>query len=215
MMPFTRQTAGSGRTDNSNVMEKTSVLILAAGLSNRMGQEKFSLEYCDGITFLEHIVQKYHQFGCGKIVVVVNPRGSEIIKQSLFQFSGEVEIVVNTNPERGRFASVKTGLMSLNGEDFVFLQNIDNPDISIDWLAALMDHIGNADYIYPVFRGKGGHPVLIRSKIVQCIMNEKADDTILKHFLNRFRKSTIEINDAGVLTNINTATDYQSWRMKK
>lgn len=196
-------------------MKKASVLIVAAGNSNRMGHEKFNLEFCEGVTFLEHLVQQYHQFECGKIVVVVNTRGAEIIKQSLFQFPGEVEIVVNTYPERGRFASVKTGLMSLKAEDFVFLQNIDNPDINVDWLAALLDHIGNTDCIYPVFRGKGGHPVLIRSKIVQGIMNEKADDTILKHFLNRFRNSTIEINDAGVLTNINTASDYQSWRMKK
>jgi molybdenum cofactor cytidylyltransferase len=209
-----RQISESGRTDNSNVMEKTSVLILAAGLSTRMGQEKFALEYGAGATFLEHIVQQYHQFGCRKIVVVVNPRGAEIIKKSLFQFPCEVETVVNAFPEGGRFTSVKTGLKGLQNEDFVFLQNIDNPDIHIDWLAALLGHVGNADFIYPVFNGKGGHPVLITGKIVQGIINEKADNSILKDFLSRFKKSAIEITDAGVLTNINTADDYHGWKMK-
>ncbi|MBE0663901.1 MAG: NTP transferase domain-containing protein [Bacteroidales bacterium] len=193
----------------------TSVLLLAAGFSERMGQEKFALEFTPGVSFLEHIVHQYHQFGCGKIVVVVNPRGEKIIKQNLFQFPGKVEVVVNAYPERGRFASVKTGLMSLQNEDFVFLQNIDNPDISVDWLTALLDHVGNTDYTYPVFRGKGGHPVLIRKMIVHEIINEKADDMILKVFLNRFIKSTIEINDFGMLTNINTLKDYQNWRMRR
>jgi molybdenum cofactor cytidylyltransferase len=211
---FTRQTAWSGLTDNSVEMKKTSVLILAAGLSTRMGKEKLTLEFSDGVTFLEQIVTQYHKFGCHKIVLVVNPRGKKILDHESLRVPGEVVIAVNAFPERGRFSSIKTGLMSLADEDFVFIQNIDNPDITVDLLSALRDNIKEADYTCPFYHGKGGHPVLISNKIVKAMINENTDDVNLKHFLSRYKKIETEVDDPTALLNINTAEEYQSWKTK-
>lgn len=196
-------------------MKKPSVLILAAGLSSRMGLEKYALEYSSGVTFLEQIVAQYHQFGCNKIVVVVNPKGKNLIGQIKLRLPVEVVIAVNAFPERGRFSSIKTGLMNLPDEDYVFIQNVDNPEITIDLLSALQNNLNEADYTFPNFNGKGGHPVLISNKIVKALINEKADDLNLKHFLSRHKKKETEVDDPAVLLNINTAEEYQNWRKKK
>lgn len=215
MTLFTRQTAWSGRTDNPIEMKKTSALILAAGLSNRMGQEKFALEYSSGVTFLEQIVAQYHKFGCYKIVIVVNPKGKNLICQVTLRLPVEVVIAVNAFPERGRFSSIKTGLMNLPDEDYVFIQNVDNPEITIDLLSALQNNLNEADYTFPLYHGKGGHPVLVNNRIVKALMNENTDDLNLKHFLSRYKKIETVVDDPAVLLNINTAEEYQNWRKKK
>jgi molybdenum cofactor cytidylyltransferase len=194
--------------------KRTSVLVLAAGFSERMGQEKFALEFQPGVTFLEHIVNQYHRFGCLKIVVVVNSRGQKLIGESSLQLPDEIMIVVNSHPERGRFSSIKTGLQHLINEDFVFIQNTDHPKINIDLLDALLKNIGDAGYTHPVYRSKGGHPVLLKNKVVRVLLSESPDDTVLKDFLTRFSKTETMVDNPDVLMNINTLADYNRFYSK-
>jgi CTP:molybdopterin cytidylyltransferase MocA len=196
-------------------MKNASALILAAGLSYRMGKEKLSLEFGDGVTFLEQIVAQYYKFGCNKIVVVVNSEGKKLLDQESLHLPVEVVVAVNAFPERGRFSSIKTGLMNLPDEDFAFIQNVDNPEINLDLLSALLNNINEADYTFPLYQGNGGHPVLVNNKIVKALINEKTDELNLKHFLSRFKKKETEVDDPAVLLNINTAEEYQNWRKKK
>jgi molybdenum cofactor cytidylyltransferase len=195
-------------------MKITSALILAAGLSTRMGKEKLALEFSHGVSFLEQIAVQYHKFRCRKIVVVVNPKGKIFLDKLPLRLPVEVVIAVNAFPERGRFSSIKTGLMSLLDEDCVFIHNVDNPEIKIDLLTALRDNLKEADYTRPNYHGKGGHPVLISKKIVKALINENADDLNLKHFLSRFKKIETEVDDPAALLNINTTEEYQNWKMK-
>lgn len=196
-------------------MKNASALILAAGLSYRMGKEKFALEYSSGVTFLEQIVAQYHKFGCNKIVVVVNPKGKNLNDQVLMRLPQEVIIAVNPFPERGRFSSIKTGLINSPDEDYVFIQNVDNPEITIDLLSALQNNLNEADYTFPLYHGKGGHPVLVNNEIVKALINEKTDDLNLKHFLSRYKKMKTVVDDPAVLLNINTAEEYQNWRKNR
>jgi molybdenum cofactor cytidylyltransferase len=193
-------------------MNKSSALIVAAGLSTRMGQEKFALEFRDGETFLEHIAGQYHRFGCRKIIAVLNPKGQLLMNELSLKLPGQLQVAVNEQPERGRFSSIKAGLKLLSDEDCVFVQNVDNPHINEKLLLALTSNLKNADYIYPVFQNKGGHPVLIRNQIVKTIVNQEDDDLILKDFFKRFKKSQVDVLDEGILKNINTREEYESWK---
>ncbi len=193
-------------------MKKTSALILAAGLSTRMGQEKFALEFSPGLTFLEHIAAQYHQSDCHRIVVVLNPTGKQLLDKLPLRLPETVQVVINHNPERGRFSSINTGLKLLKDDDYVFLHNIDNPAISQELLIVLTENIRDADYVYPVFQNRGGHPILLSNTIVREIVGQENDDLILKNFLKRFKKAQVEFGDQIILTNINTREDYDNWK---
>ncbi|MDP2423223.1 MAG: NTP transferase domain-containing protein [Bacteroidales bacterium] len=189
-----------------------SVVVLAAGQSQRMGQEKFALEFAGGISFLDHIIAEYKKLGCRSVVVVVNPKGKIDLESITKRWPAEVLVTVNPNPEHGRFLSIKTGLKHLQEDDFVFIQNVDSPSISIEVLSALLNEIGNAEYTHPDYRGKGGHPVLLTKKVVHAILLKKSDNMVLKDFLVKFRKVHTEVDDERVLTNINTLDEYKRWK---
>ena len=194
-------------------MKNTSALILAAGLSTRMGEEKFALEYSPGLTFLEHIAAQYHQSDCHRIVVVLNPTGKKLLDKLQLRLPETVQVVINHNPERGRFSSLKKGLKSLKNQDFIFLHNIDNPYITKYIINSLLKNTGSADYACPAFMEKGGHPVLLRSNVVKAILAEKGDDINLSEFLKGFKKKLINTNNPAVLLNINTSEDYKNWKI--
>jgi len=195
-------------------MKKTSALILAAGLSGRMRQEKFSLTLNNGITFLEHIASQYKQFGCNKIIGVLNPNGVLMMNELTLNLPEEFEIVTNEQPERGRFSSIRAGLKRMEEEELVLIQNIDNPAISPELLASLMKAMREADYAYPVFQNKGGHPVLINKRVIKSILLEPSDDLSLKDFLAQFNKSQVEWHSPEILINLNTRSDYLTFLKK-
>ena len=94
-------------------MQSTGVIILAAGMSERMGSDKLCLKLPSGETFLSYLLSAYQRFGCTPCIVVVNqktqPHALRIIKSA----SVPATVVVNPNPEAGRFLSLQMGLQAM------------------------------------------------------------------------------------------------------
>lgn len=188
-----------------------SAVILSAGFSSRMKQAKFSLMFDKRRTFLEKIVQEYKLFGCKEIVVVMNKNNISLKDELNLSFHKEIKFVVNFFPERERFFSLQCGINALNVTDFTFIQNIDNPFINEDILLNLSYHKDKAELIIPVFKGKGGHPILISGKIADAINSEKDYSVNLKDFLKRFSNKRIEQKNDLTLQNINTKYLYNKF----
>ncbi len=186
-----------------------SVILLAAGKSERMGFPKFTLRFNEQKTFLEEIVGQFTAFGCPEIVVVVNNEGEKLIEQTEMEFPDNTIIAINPNPELGRFVSIKTGLGFLQNTDLVFLHNIDNPYINEDVLKRLFNNDDNADYYVPVHEDRGGHPILLTGKVVNKIRKCPKVDLSLKEYLKAYRKKVVDVNDPGIIININTLEDYR------
>lgn len=190
------------------MQEKTSVIILAAGYSSRMKQLKLSLRLSGGKTFLENIINQYVEFGCKEIIVVINKEGSEYLKNNPIDVACKIKFVLNEHPEYERFFSIKTGLSILNKGNFVFIHNVDNPIISKKTLSLIYFQRLNADWIKPVFRNRGGHPILISNKVVEEIVSIKDFKVHLNHFLENYSCKSVEIEDNNILLNVNTQKDY-------
>jgi len=196
--------------------EKTAVIILAAGISDRMGMPKFKLKYDNGHTFLEKIIKEYEAFGCGQIILVLNDEGYKILKEDKLIASDKIKIVINSHPEFERFYSIKIGLNELQPLVPTFIQNSDNPFITQDILKKLIKPESqtscfetNDNYYVPVFKGSGGHPVLFSSGIVQKIKMIKEPDLNLRDVLQKFTRINIDVEDQKVLININTLEEYR------
>jgi len=84
------------------------VILLAAGNSARMGMDKALLPAGNGLSFAGNLAGKYREAGAGKILLLVNHR----LDQSKL-LPGNIETVVNHQPELGRGWSVQLGLRNL------------------------------------------------------------------------------------------------------
>lgn len=189
--------------------KKFSAIILAAGLSKRMGQPKLTLPYDSEHSFLEALAWKFHEFGCDEVVVVVNATGQKAVETSNMRFPANAKFVLNTHPEWQRFYSLKLAVERLKPVDYAFVHNIDNPFINAEVLRDLLSNTKSADYVLPAFNGgKGGHPFLMSAKIISTINQVTGEDHHLKHFLKQFPTCRVPVEDEKVLVNINTMEEY-------
>jgi len=185
------------------------VIILAAGLSGRMGFPKPFLKWDAKSTFLEKIIAEYLSFGRGEIIVVINNEGYCRVKNEMPQIEQFAKIVVNKEPEKGRFYSIKLGLTALAEIQPCFIQNIDNPFVNFSLLAGMSKHAEPDSHVVPVYKGKRGHPVLVGTEIMKYILSLDEADRDLKELLNKFRRTEVETNDKNILMNINSMEEYR------
>ncbi|MBI4648057.1 MAG: NTP transferase domain-containing protein [Bacteroidia bacterium] len=187
---------------------KLPVIILAAGNSERMGFPKAFLKWDKNTDFIEKIIRQYINFGSAKIVVILNEKNYEIFRAKSYHTLNNVQPIVNSFPEHGRFYSVKLGLSNIGDSDYCFVQNVDNPFIITALLNKLFDSRVSDSYITPVYKGKGGHPVLLSRKIIKDISEIAEDNLNLKEILSKYRRIEVESGSPVVLYNINTMDDY-------
>jgi molybdenum cofactor cytidylyltransferase len=188
-------------------LKKCSVLLLAAGKSQRMGKAKLLLPFNDTGVFLEEIIQNYKNFNCQEIIVVLNNEGNKLVKTRFPQIIKDCTLVVNSRESSERFYSIQLGIKHLQFDYPVFIHNIDNPFASPLVLNSLFEQ-DYSDYVIPQYRGKGGHPILLSHKVAQALLASEKDDLILSNFLKHFNQKRVEIADKRILFNINTQEDY-------
>jgi molybdenum cofactor cytidylyltransferase len=184
------------------------VVILAAGRSERMKELKAFLKYNGNVTFIEKIISTYSIWGCHEIVVVTNGEASKQMKQIELTPS-RVTIVVNDHMEFERFYSVKLGLGAILSSEYCFIQNVDNPFIDSQILDRLYEHRNIEKHVSPVYKNKGGHPVLLNRRNINLICNWSVNSANFKDVLNTMECAQVEMPDDRVLININCPEEYQ------
>jgi molybdenum cofactor cytidylyltransferase len=184
------------------------VVILAAGRSERMKELKAFLPYDENVRFIEKLLSTYSSWGCSEIVVVTNPEAHNQIKH-LRMIPSNVTIVVNDHMEFERFYSVKLGLGAINLSSFCFIQNVDNPFIDSQILDLIYEHRSDEKYVSPVFKGKGGHPVLLNRENMNRICKWNVNSANFKEVLGTLECRNVEMPDDRVLININSPEEYK------
>jgi molybdenum cofactor cytidylyltransferase len=186
---------------------KTSCIILAAGKSERMGELKPFLRFSENTTFLERIIKVYHSQHIYDPVIVVNDEVHHRMQKSK-SLPNNSKIIINPFPDYGRFYSIKLAMHELGNDSFVYLQNIDNPFVTEKTLLALKNEICESDFAVPVFEKQSGHPLLLSAGVLKGIVQIKDNNSNLRNILSFFRKREVEVEDPGILININTPDDY-------
>jgi len=193
--------------------KETSVIILAAGNSSRMGQPKSLLKMPSGISFLENVVRQYADFGCSKIIIVLNKSVRKLVLIEKVALPKNAVIITNNNPEFGRFSSVKLGVNEVDS-DYVFIHNVDNPIAKIKVLGQLYKSRMKSDVVVPTTNNKGGHPILLSRKVCNEIIYEKANDLNLKRYLKKYSLKKVEVIDDSILLNINNSNELDDFLRK-
>lgn len=179
---------------------KVEGVILAAGFSSRAGTYKMALEI-NGETVIERCVKSMYDI-CSRIIVVAGYR-KEVIKEILDKYS-KVEVVYNNAYEQGMFTSIIEGFKYIK-EEKVFFTPGDYPLISKDVYSTLLKVTG--DIIIPSYNGRKGHPVLMKKCIVKELLQSTKFST-LKDFINSKGFVKVNVNEEGILIDIDTMEDY-------
>ncbi len=187
------------------ISKETACIILAGGISQRMGAHKALLPYLNGENFLQHIIRIYHEAGIYKIVVVLN---AKIDLPANKANQGEIKIIKNSFTEKGRIYSLQLGLAAENKLSYCFIQNIDNPFVTKKIIYDLYKSREKADYVCPVFANRGGHPIIISSKIIEHVLNLRTYESTLREVLAKFNRFDIDA-DEKCLLNINSPAEYK------
>lgn len=182
---------------------KCNAVVLAAGYSSRAGTNKMALTI-DNQTVIARVIETLLVV-CDKIVVVGGYNYESV--KGLIQKYDRVKIVENKNYSKGMFSSVKRGVEEMTG-DF-FLIPGDYPMVKPSTYKTLMS--GKKDFIVPTYKGRRGHPVLIKKNLIGSILKEPLDSN-LKAFRDKCETEFLEIDDEGILMDIDTMEDYYKIR---
>ena len=195
-------------------MSFTSVIILAAGESSRMGQPKQTLQW-EGTTLLQYQISQVAMTSAAELIVVLGYDSStfrDLIPKNL---SGPgLKVVTNANYFLGKTTSVKAGLRSLDSQSgAVMILAMDCPRTS-SMLQKLIDcHVeGILPVTVPSYQGVDGHPSTFSKALfgeIGKISEERRGlREVVEGDLDRVRK--VEFDSPLVLTNLNEPDDYEN-----
>jgi molybdenum cofactor cytidylyltransferase len=186
-------------------------LILAAGASSRMGRPKALLPCGDSdLTFVGSLIRALSEGGVSDTVVV--GRSDDDALRAEVESRG-ARFVDNPHPEEGQSSSLLVGLNLADrpGVHGVLVTLVDVPLVSGATVSALL-HAFNAS-VAPVVRavhqGRHGHPVIFSRKVFGEL--RRADPSIgAKAVVNAHAADVlnVEVDEQGVLTDIDTPEDY-------
>lgn len=188
------------------VHERVAGIILAAGVSKRLGRPKQVLRW-RGEPFVRHVARAALSAGLSPVVVVTGAAAAEV-EQAL---SGlPVVLVQNENWVDGQASSIRMGLQALPDETGagVFLLS-DQPQVTSDVIKALVAaHSHTLDPIVaPEIDGERANPVLFDRDTFPDLAKLEGD-TGGRALFHRYRVTMIPWDDPRLLLDVDTQQDY-------
>jgi len=199
-------------------------VVLAAGLSSRMGRPKAILPFDPAVpageTFLTHIVRTFYDAGVEDVVVVVGHEADRLV-DSVLAHDLSPRFVVNTGYRSGQLSSVLAGLRAVDRPDVtaMLLTLVDVPSVSAATVRRVIERYRatGAPIVRPVAAdehgvkgARHGHPVLIDRRLFDAIRS--ADPTAGIKPIVRAHVSiegNVEVDDEGAFLDVDTPEDYR------
>ncbi|MBP2645487.1 MAG: metal dependent phosphohydrolase [Firmicutes bacterium] len=184
-------------------------LILAGGYSSRAPGFKPLLPLGNSVV-IENTINNFRRANIVDIIVVAGHRLDELLP---ILNRLPVRPVFNENYSEGMFSSVVAGVQSLwQDTEAFFLLPADMPLVrshTIKLLGRAYKRTG-ADVIYPVFRGRRGHPPLITARLAPVISTWDGTEG-LRQLLKKYESKAyeVEVSDEGVMLDVDTQADYR------
>ena len=191
-------------------MERTAGLILAAGASSRMGEDKALLPWA-GRTFLEHLLTALKNSQVGLVRVVLGANAAAVQERIRFDTG---EVVVNQDWEKGQLSSLLAALDTLPPQmvDAAVVCLVDHPAVSSRLIQALIEKFDETrkPVVLPTYHGRRGHPVLFAASLFDEL-RAAPPDVGARYVVRQHAADVLEVPSAeeGILLNINDPTAYE------
>jgi molybdenum cofactor cytidylyltransferase len=175
--------------------DKIEGIILAAGLSTRMGVPKLALEI-EGIPIIRRVVRAALESELHRVILVIGPSDSRV-KEALGPVATDPRLlqVVNSHPQAGMSSSMHKGLESLDHEAAgVMILLGDQPGITGDIINKLLAAFRRAQtkIIVPYVLDRRTTPAIFPATLFPELM-EEAGDIGGRNVLKRHADQVVEL----------------------
>jgi len=184
-------------------------VVLAAGLSTRMGRSKMLLDWGDE-SVIEHVVTVIRDAGIKDVIVVVG-RDRELIERALCD--KHAKLVFNPRyDEDSMVLSLQVGIDALPKDiDAVMIVLGDQPQIQKEIVRELVAawEKTKAGLVVPSYRRRRGHPWIIARSLWVEVMQILPPVT-LRDFLGQHAHqiSYVKVDQESILKDIDTPDEY-------
>lgn len=182
-------------------MQHIDCLMLAAGISLRMGAWKMMLPFGEG-TLLDTSIENALGF-CDRVVLVTGHRGAEL--KARYQSDPRIFLVNNEDYQEGMFSSIQAGAHHVKGEH-TFIALGDMPCIPSWVYSALWQERGEFTLIPRCLQGKG-HPILTTGSLINQV-KKAGSGYSLKSLIQLSDHRFLELSEPAIHWDVDTPEDY-------
>ncbi len=197
----------------SDANPEIGAVVLAAGLSTRMGQPKMLLPWV-GKTVIETVVETLLQGGIVRPEVVVGAEGEQITR---LLNAYPVQVVFNPSYRDGEMIhSLQVGLSSLNPQiEAVLIVLGDQPQLQSSTIRLLIEEFRREHHplIIPSFHMRRGHPWLVGKELWADILNLRSPAT-MRNFIQQHSSiiKHLNVETPSILADLDTPEDYEKYQ---
>ncbi|MFN2237660.1 MAG: NTP transferase domain-containing protein [Anaerolineales bacterium] len=191
-------------------------VVLAAGLSRRMGRPKMTLPWQD-TTVIGRVVSVLLD-ACIEDVLVVTGGARRDVENVLVGLP--VSTIFNPDYRNGEMMqSLRVGLNALHNEINAAMVVLgDQPQIELDVVKSILSAYkrGHHIIVVPSFQYRRGHPWLVDRALWDVLLNENAIST-MRQFLNQFGKQIhyVDVSTASIFQDLDTPEDYLKFQNRE
>ena len=189
-------------------MSDLGVVVLAAGLSRRMGGPNKLLMLWRGKPMAEHVLDVADTLPSVPKVLVVHRDVDQL--QALLAYRNDWRCVTNDDTISGLASSLQVGLRNLANCTSVVVLLADMPDVSAATFTRLIqaDH-GDAYAVVPTYEGQWGNPVLLHRAAIDDCANLSGDQGA-RHLLlaNKDKVCLVDVNDPAIVRDFDVVADF-------
>jgi molybdenum cofactor cytidylyltransferase len=186
-----------------------SAIVLAAGMSRRMGTPKQLLRAGDR-TLLDLTLENVRNSKAHEVILVLGFAAAEI--QQKISTQG-LKVVVNPAYQEGMASSLRAGIAAVDPQaQAALIVLADQPCVRPATLDALIDHHQKSrpQIVIPTYKGFRGNPVLLDRSVfpeVMAITGDVGCRAIFGSHAENIHK--LDVDDVGVLLDVDTSGDFE------
>lgn len=194
---------------------RTGAVIVAAGMSSRMNDFKPMLKI-GSITVVRRIISTLQQAGVDPVVLITGNQ-AEMLEKHVSRM-GIICLRNEAYASSQMLDSAKIGLSYLQNQcDRILFTPVDIPLFTSRTVRSLLE--SDALIAAPVCGGHEGHPLMMNTQVVAKILDYQGDGGLKGAIESSgFTKHLIEVEDEGVLFDMDTPEDYAkllSWHNRQ
>lgn len=183
-------------------------IILAAGFSKRMGENKLLLEY-KGRTFVQTIIEKLLEINFNKIILVVS--NLEIYKKYK-NYNEKVFVIFNDKAEKGISESIKKAVAyaknNLEVDKYMFFV-ADQPLLKKETILKIIKESGSNKIIVPKNNNTMYNPVIFPNKYNSELLSLEGDKGGKQIILKNLDDITfVDIEDSNEFQDVDVIEEY-------